>query len=116
MKETHLTATQSEALSKTVVRGVRWWIAGLLFLVTLINLIDRGTIAALATVITSQLGLTKFQFAVVNTSFLAAYALSQAFSGKFFDWIGNRIGFVVAVVLWSVAAMAHAVARGFVSL
>jgi ACS family hexuronate transporter-like MFS transporter len=116
MKETHLTATQSEALSKTVVRGVRWWIAGLLFLVTLINLIDRGTIAALATIITSQLGLTKFQFAVVNTSFLAAYALSQAFSGKFFDWIGNRIGFVVAVVLWSAAAMAHAVARGFVSL
>jgi ACS family hexuronate transporter-like MFS transporter len=111
-----LAASHTEALSKTVVRGVRWWIAGLLFLVTLINLIDRGTIAALAPLITSQLGLTKFQFAVVNTLFLAAYASSQAFSGKVFDWIGNRVGFLVAVLIWSLAAMAHAFARGFVSL
>jgi len=115
-RKVRLTASQPGTLNKDAVRGMRWWIAGLLFLVTLINLIDRGTISVLAPIITSQLGLTNLQFAGINTLFLAAYASSQALSGKIFDWIGNRIGFIVAVLIWSVAAMAHAFARGFISL
>ena len=108
--------SQAGTLNKTAARGMRWWIAGLLFLVTLINLIDRGTISVLAPIITSQLGLTNLQFAGINTLFLAAYAISQALSGRLFDWIGSRIGFIVAVLVWSLAAMAHAFARGFASL
>jgi len=111
-----LTVSQAETLSKTTERGMRWWIAGLLFLVTLINLIDRGTVSVLAPIIISQLGLTNLQFAGINTLFLAAYAVSQALSGKIFDWIGSRVGFIVAVLIWSAAAMAHAFARGFASL
>jgi len=33
------------------VRGLRWWIASLLFAVTLVNLVDRLTISVLAPVI-----------------------------------------------------------------
>jgi len=93
----------------------RWWIAILLFLVTLINLIDRSSISVLAPVITSQLGLNNLQFATMNTWFLVAYAASQALSGRFFDRVGTRRGLGLAVVVWSSAAMAHAFARGFAS-
>ena len=111
-----MTASQTEVLPKASVGGMRWWVAGLLFLVTLINLVDRSTIAVLAPVITAQLGLTNLQFASINISFQVAYGISQALSGKIFDRIGTRRGFVVAVLVWSLAAMAHAFTRGLISL
>ncbi len=83
-----MTATSSETVSNAVVRGMRWWIAGLLFLVTLINLVDRSTIGVLAPVITAQLRLSNLQFASINIWFQVPYALSQALSGKLFDRIG----------------------------
>lgn len=98
------------------VRGLRWWIAALLFFATLINLLDRLTVAVLAPVITTELGLTNLQFASISTSFLVAYAASQALSGRLFDALGTRRGFSLSVLVWSLAAMAHAFARGLLSL
>jgi len=111
-----VTTPPAVAVARTFFPGIRWWVAALLFAVTLINLIDRSTISVLAPVITTQLGLTTVQFAVINIFFLAAYAVSQALSGKIFDWVGTRTGFIVAVLVWSFAAMAHAFARGITSL
>jgi ACS family hexuronate transporter-like MFS transporter len=98
------------------VHGLRWWIVGLVFLGTAINFIDRLTIAVLAPVITAQLGLTNLQYAGISTWFLVAYTASQGFSGKLYDRVGTRRGFSLSILLWSIAAMAHAFARGLVSL
>ena len=101
---------------RRIVRGLRWWMVALVFLATLINFIDRLTISVLAPVITTQLGLTNLQFASVATSFLVAYALSQGLSGKLYDRIGTKRGFTISVLIWSIAASAHAFARGLISL
>ncbi|HEY3028401.1 MAG TPA: MFS transporter [Pyrinomonadaceae bacterium] len=101
---------------KTVVRGLRWWIVGLVFLATLINFIDRLTISVLAPVITTQLGLTNLQFASITMWFLVAYTASQGLSGKLYDRIGTRRGFTLSILVWSIAASAHAFARGLFSL
>jgi ACS family hexuronate transporter-like MFS transporter len=98
------------------VRGLRWWIVGLVFLATLINFIDRLTISVLAPVITSQLGLNNLQFASITTWFLLAYTVSQGLSGKLYDRIGTRLGFTLSIFVWSIAASAHAFARGLASL
>jgi len=98
------------------MRGLRWWIIGLVFLATMINFIDRLTVAVLAPVIIAQLGLTNLQFATINTWFLVAYTASQGFSGKLYDRIGTRRGFTISILVWSSAAMAHAFARGLGSL
>jgi MFS transporter, ACS family, hexuronate transporter len=90
--------------------------AGLVFLATFINFIDRLTIAVLAPVITVQLGLTNLQFASVSTWFLVAYTASQGLSGRLYDRFGTRRGFTVSILVWSVAAMSHAFARGLASL
>jgi len=99
-----------------VIHGLRWWIAGLIFFATLINFIDRLTISILAPVITTQLHLTNFQFARLTTWFLVAYTISQGVSGKVYDRIGPRRGFTISILIWSVAACAHAFARGLISL
>src|SRR3954468_19144759 len=96
--------------------GLRWWIIGLIFLATLINYIDRLTISVLAPVITRDLGLTNTEFGGILTWFLLAYTISQGLSGKLYDRIGTKRGFVCSIVLWSSAAMAHAFARGLASL
>jgi ACS family hexuronate transporter-like MFS transporter len=98
------------------VRGLRWWIMGLVFLATLINFVDRLTISILGPVITRQLGLSNLQFASITTWFLIAYTASQGLSGKLYDRIGARRGFILSIFVWSTAACAHAFARGFLSL
>jgi len=95
---------------------MRWWIAALLFMVTVINLVDRLTVSVLAPVITTELGLSNLQFAGLSTWFLIAYAASQGLSGQVFDRLGTRRTFSVSVAIWSMAAMAHAFARGLSSL
>jgi len=111
---------QASAPALPVVRfavpGLRWWIAGLIFLATLINFIDRLTISILGPVITKQFNLTNLQFAKLTTWFLVAYTASQGLSGKLYDQIGPRRGFTLSILVWSVAASAHAFARGFISL
>src|SRR5256886_14716205 len=98
------------------LRGLRWWIVGLIFLATLINYIDRLMISVLAPVITHDLGLTNTQFGGILTWFLFAYTISQGLSGKLYDRVGTKRGFVCSIMLWSIAAMAHAFARGLASL
>src|SRR5213075_3472323 len=96
--------------------GLRWWIAALIFFATLINFIDRLTISIQAPVIITQLHLTNLQFAKLTTWFLVAYTVSQGVSGKVYDRIGPRRGFTISILIWSLAACAHAFARGLVSL
>ena len=98
------------------ISGLRWWIAGLIFLATLINFVNRLTISVLAPVITEQLHLSNLQFAGITNAFLIAYTLSQALSGRIYDRVGNRRGFTLSIVIWSLASMAHALATGLFSL
>src|SRR3954447_25800172 len=95
---------------------LRWWVAGLIFLATLINFVNRLTVAVLGPVITKQLGLSTSEFASLTTVFLIAYTASQGLSGRLYDRIGARRGFVVSITVWSLASMAHAFAGGLAAL
>jgi ACS family hexuronate transporter-like MFS transporter len=103
------------SLPKNSVKGLRWWMAGLVFLATVINFIDRTTISVLAPVITAQLGLSNLAFASISMWFLVAYTASQGLSGKFYDRVGTKRGFTVSISIWASAAMAHVFARGLAS-
>jgi ACS family hexuronate transporter-like MFS transporter len=98
------------------VRGLRWWIIGLVFLATLINFIDRLTVSILGPVIMAELQLTNTQFASLTAWFLVAYTASQGLSGKLYDRIGSKRGFTISVLVWSIAASLHAFARGLTDL
>src|SRR2546429_3362139 len=108
--------TAKPVVSGFKLRGLRWWIIGLVFLATLINYIDRLTISVLAPAITKDLNLDRFQYGSIATWFLFAYTISQALSGKLYDRVGTRRGFSISILVWSIAAMAHSFARGLASL
>jgi MFS transporter, ACS family, aldohexuronate transporter len=97
------------------LRGLRWWIVGLIFLATVINYIDRSTISVLGPAITRDLRLSNTQFGSILFWFLLAYTISQGLSGKIYDRVGTKRGFAGSIVLWSIAAMSHALASGLAS-
>jgi ACS family hexuronate transporter-like MFS transporter len=99
---------------KTIqISGLRWYIAVLLFLATVICYIDRLTISILAPVIKSDLGLTNVEYAAITTWFLISYSIFQSVFGGIYDKYGTRKVFSFAIVIWSFSAMMHALARGF---
>lgn len=92
--------------------GLRWYVVTLVAIATVINYIDRGALGFLWPEISEDLGLTKGDYAIIVNVFTFAYAFGQSLFGKIFDWIGTRLGFVLAIGVWSLATMLHAVARG----
>lgn len=170
------------------IKGLRWWVIGLIMLITIINYLDRGTLNYMwvanieyklvdninpelrenqaqffaadstylliakngeqATQHASNLSFKKEGEIVVNRQgiaydlgivdknasieettkqakdllgqitifFMIAYGLSQLFSGKLYDKIGTRAGFVVSVLIWGTADALTALAQGKLSL
>jgi ACS family hexuronate transporter-like MFS transporter len=97
------------------VGKLRWVIVSLVALATIINYIDRGALAVLWPEISADLGLTKTDYAIIINVFTFAYAFGQSLFGKIFDWIGTRLGFVLAIGVWSLATMLHAIAHSLLT-
>ena len=97
------------------LKGLRWWVVGLVALATVINYIDRGALGFLWPEISEDLGLTKTDYAIILNVFTFAYAFGQSIFGKIFDWIGTRLGFVLSIVVWSAATVLHAFANSLAS-
>jgi ACS family hexuronate transporter-like MFS transporter len=109
------TAPKLRAPSSTAsgfkLRHLRWWICGLLFFASTINYIDRQTISVLKPHLQSLMHWSESDYGWIVFAFQLAYAIMLVVSGKAIDWLGTRAGFALAMVWWSLAAMAHAACR-----
>ena len=94
---------------------LRWLILFLLFLSTVINYVDRQALSVLLPTLRSELGISSSEYGTITTLFLTAYTIGQLFAGIVIDRIGTRRGFALSILFWSLAAMAHAFARGLAS-
>ncbi|MDD3078005.1 MAG: MFS transporter [Paludibacter sp.] len=170
------------------IKGLRWWVIGLIMLITIINYLDRGTLNYMwvanieyklvdkinpelkenqaeyvpatnsyrlvskkgneivqsknrislknnGNTVVNRQGIA-YDLGIVDTEsapevaakqakdflgeitifFMIAYGLSQLFSGKLYDKIGTRHGFLVSVLIWGTADALTSLARGKVSL
>lgn len=98
------------------IKGLRWWIISLICVATIINYIDRSALAIMWPDIQAELGLTKDDYAWVINIFMFAYAIGKLISGRIYDIVGTKIGFILSIFFWSLAALLHAFARGVTSL
>lgn len=94
---------------------LRWKIVGLLFFATTINYIDRQVIGILKPFIAKDLNWTEADYGYIVTAFQVAYAIGLLATGRFLDTLGTRLGYLWAVVVWSLAGVAHAAATGVLS-
>jgi ACS family hexuronate transporter-like MFS transporter len=98
------------------VKGLRWYIAGLLFLATVINYIDRQTLSVVAPVLTRELGISNTEYSNILTAFLVPYTLMYVVTGWLSDRWGTRRALATFMAWWSAANALHALARGAMGL
>ena len=86
----------------------RWTVCALLFFATTINYVDRQVLSMLADTLRVQIGWTAIEYGNITTAFSMAYMFGLLGAGRLLDKFGTRIGFTIAITVWSVAAMGHA--------
>lgn len=92
----------------------RWRICALAFFANTINYVDRQVLGLLAPELERQFGWSEVEYGYIVTAFQAAFALGYLGFGWFIDRFGTKLGYAVAISLWSLAAMAHGWARSVV--
>lgn len=80
------------------------------FFATTINYLDRQVIGLLKDNLAKDFNWTEKDYSRIVMAFTSAYALALLLFGRLIDKIGTRLGYAVSIVIWSVAAMFHALA------
>jgi len=93
----------------------RWLVAGLLFFISTIAFLDRQTLSVLEKTLEKILGFSAVEYSYIVIGFLIATGLGYLFAGGMIDRFGVRTSFAVALTVWSVAAVAHSLATGWIS-
>jgi MFS transporter, ACS family, hexuronate transporter len=91
----------------------RWLIVGLLFLITLINYIDRASIAYAIDMMTRVLHLSDQQIGLILGAFGAGYAVTTGLGGIAADKFGAKKTLIASIFLWGLATLFTGLANGF---
>src|ERR1700722_18638569 len=93
------------------MKNIRWYIAALLFLASVINYIDRQTLSVVAPKLTTDLHMSAVQYSNVLQAFLIAYTIMYLGSGFLVDIWCTKWLLAAIMAFWSVSNMLHAFAR-----
>ena len=94
------------------IKGLRWWIVGLLMLGSMINYLTRSTLAVAAPTLMKDLGISPEQYSWILDCFQGAIML-QPVCGYVLDVAGLKIGFAIFAIAWSIISMMHGLARNW---
>lgn len=101
-------ADDRAAAATTSGNAWKWWMAGILFLATVLTYLDRQTLAVCKKQISQEFGLNNQQYGELLASFRWTYALMQLPAGMMADRFSLRMTYGLAVGLWSLAGGAAA--------
>ena len=88
----------------------RWIVCGLLFAATAINYVDRQMIGVLKPTLSADLHWSEADFATIVFWFQLAYAIGYISFGRIVDSVGAKLGYTIAIVIWTISHMAHGLA------
>ena len=98
-------------MNGTRTGNYRWVIVALLFFATTINYLDRQIIGLLKPTLENQFHWTESDYSNLVSAFAAAYAVGLVIFGYVIDKVGTKLGYTVSIIVWSVAAMLHAMVK-----
>src|SRR5260370_36470273 len=105
-----IVASMSPTIAMPARSHFRWTVCALLFFATTINYLDRQVLSMLADTLKVQIGWTAIEYSNITAAFSLAYMFGMLGAGRLLDKFGTRIGFAIAITVWSLAAMGHAAA------
>jgi len=89
---------------------MRWVVVSLLFFATTVNYLDRAILGVILPEIRDNFHFGLQAYGLIQFVFQIAYAAGSLCGGWLLDRYGTRIGYGLAVVVWSLAAMLNAFA------
>ena len=105
-----IVASMSPTIARPERSHFRWTVCALLFFATTISYVDRQVLSLLAKTLEVHIGWTANEYGSITSAFATAYGVGLLGAGRLLDKFGTRIGFAIAVGVWSAAAMMHAAA------
>jgi len=87
----------------------RWVILLLLFAATTINYFDRIVLSFLIPEIKKDLNLDDIDYSHILSAFQFLYTFGFLIAGRVIDWLGTRIGYLLSILAWSIAAGMHGI-------
>jgi ACS family hexuronate transporter-like MFS transporter len=87
---------------------MRWFVCALLFAVVALKYVDRQVMSVLKPTLQHAYGWSEIGYGDVVFWFQAAYGLGYVVFGRIVDRFGAKVGGSIAVTLWTIAHMAHA--------
>jgi ACS family hexuronate transporter-like MFS transporter len=94
------------------IKGLRWWMIGLLMLGSIINYLTRSTLAVAAPTILANLHISTQEYSWIVGTFQGAIMLQPA-CGYVLDVLGLKTGFAIFAIAWSFISMAHGLANNW---
>ncbi|MBC8165008.1 MAG: MFS transporter [Bryobacteraceae bacterium] len=79
-----------------------WLVVALLWVVALLNYLDRQVIFSMFPVLRAEMRLSDLELGLVGSSFLWVYGLCSPFSGFLADRYGRRRVLITSLIVWSV--------------
>jgi ACS family hexuronate transporter-like MFS transporter len=86
----------------------RWTVCALLFFATTINYLDRQVLSLLAPSLSQEFGWSNTDYANIAAAFQFVYAVALLFAGRIVDRLGTKLAYQLAILVWSLGAIAHA--------
>jgi ACS family hexuronate transporter-like MFS transporter len=117
MADTTVQSTRTTVVGAHTAQRASWqmWVPCIgMALCSWLSFVDRQVLAILAPTILADTGLTAQNFTDAASFFFLAYTLSNPVWGSVLDFVGLRVGMLLAVGVWTAASMSHAWMATFV--
>ncbi len=86
-------------------KNYAWIIVGSLWMVSMLNYLDRLLIASMRDPIKESIPMTDAQFGLLTTIFLIVYGVLSPFGGYFADRYSRKLVIITSLVVWSLVTL-----------
>src|SRR3954466_8699401 len=91
------------------VNGLRVWVPVLVMMTcSWLSYIDRQALAVISPMVLKDTGLSASDYADAVSAFSIAYMIGNPLWGSLLDFMGLRLGMLIAVGIWTLASASHA--------
>ena len=105
--------TTSAATVLAAKTNYKWWVVGMLWLISFFNYADRQAIFSVFPLLEREMGLTSVQLGLLGSSFAWVYGLGAPLAGMIVDRVQRRTAILGGLQAWSLICVATMTSRNF---
>jgi MFS family permease len=91
----------------------KWYLVAILWWISFFNYADRQALAAVSSLLETQMGLSKIKIGLLGSAFAWAYGLCSPLAGYVVDRVRRKSAILSGLYVWSLICMATALSRNF---